>query len=145
MESLRAPKAANLFPNRCEAQTEFSTLQSAHIHNLCIIVCIWSLFGSIAAFSFHKLHGLLFDCLDALRRAMLPLVLQVALEEELDLFHRDTQVDHAIKECPAGDRRLENCMKHSLCVIIKLVVIHLASTLILFIIKADQLTWHCFF
>lgn len=76
---------------------------------------------------------------------MLLLVLQVALEEELDLFHRDTQVDHTVKEFPAGDRRLENSMKHSLCVIIKLVVIHLASTLILFIIKADQLLWHCLF
>lgn len=50
-------------------------------------MCIWSLFSSVSAFSFHKLHGLLFDCLDALRGAVLLLVLQVALEEELDLFH----------------------------------------------------------
>lgn len=88
MESVRASRANNLFPNRCEAQTKFSTLQSAHIHSVCIIVvCIWSLFGSLVAFSFHKLYGLLLDCLDALRGAMLLLVLQVALEEELDLFH----------------------------------------------------------
>lgn len=64
-------------------------------------VCICSLFSSIGAFSFHKLHGLLFDCLDALRGAVLLLVLQVALEEELDLFNRDTQVDDAVKQCPA--------------------------------------------
>lgn len=63
-------------------------------------VYIWSLFSSISAFSFHKLHGLLFDCLDALRGAVLLLVLQVALEEELDLFHRDAQVDDAVKQCP---------------------------------------------
>lgn len=44
-------------------------------------------FGSFEAFRFDKLDGLLFDCLDALRGAVLLLVLQVALEEELDLFH----------------------------------------------------------
>lgn len=114
-------------PNRCEALTEFSTLQSTHIHNVCIIVCIWSSVCSLRAFSFHKLHGLLFDGLDALRSAVLLLVLQVALEEELDLFHRDAQVDHTIKERPAGDRK--NSMKHSLCVAIKLVFINLTNSL----------------
>lgn len=78
-----------------------------HTHNVCIFVCIWSLVGSISAFSLNKLHGLLFDGLDALRGAVLLLVLQVALEEELDLLHRHTQVDDAIKERPAGDRMLE--------------------------------------
>lgn len=53
------------------------------------------------AFRFHELHGLLFDCLDALRGAVLLLVLQVALEEELDLFHRNAQVDDAIEKLPA--------------------------------------------
>lgn len=60
-------------------------------------VWLWALF----AFRFHKLHGLLFDRLDALWGAVLLLVLQVALEEELDLFHRNAQVDHAIKKLPA--------------------------------------------
>lgn len=52
-----------------------------------LFVCVWSLVGSLCAFSFHKLHGLLFDSLDALRGAELLLVLQVALEEELDLLY----------------------------------------------------------
>lgn len=65
---------------------------------------IWSLFGSINTLGFDKLHGLLFDCLDALRGAVLLLVLQVALEEEFDLFHRNTQMDHAIKKLPARDK-----------------------------------------
>lgn len=68
----------------------------------CRMMCVWSLVGSLCAFGFHKLHRLLFDGLDALRRAVLLLVLQEALEEELDLLHRHTQVDHAIKERPAG-------------------------------------------
>lgn len=50
-------------------------------------VWVWSSFGSFIAFRFHKLYGLLFDCLDALWGAVLLLVLQIALEEELDLFH----------------------------------------------------------
>lgn len=85
---------------------------SPHTNNVCIIVCIRSLVGSLCAFSFHKLHGLLFDCLDALRGAVLLLVLQVPLEEKLDLFHWNTQMDHAIKERPAGERKLENSIKH---------------------------------
>lgn len=48
---------------------------------------VWSSFGSFSAFRFHKLYGLLFDCLDALWSAVLLLVLQIALKEELDLFH----------------------------------------------------------
>ncbi len=84
--------------------------QSTHTHarDVCSMVCIWSLVGSLGAFCFHKLHGLLFDCLDALRGAVLLLVFQVALEEELDLFHRNTQVYHTIKERPVGDRKMEN-------------------------------------
>lgn len=54
---------------------------------MCVYLCVWSLVGSISAFSLNKLYGLLFDCLDALWGAMLLLVLQVALEEELDLLH----------------------------------------------------------
>lgn len=48
---------------------------------------VLSLLGSFIAFRFHKLHGLLFDCLDALWGAVLLLILQIALKEELDLFH----------------------------------------------------------
>lgn len=70
-------------------------------------VCVWFLLGSLCAFSFHKLHGLFFHCLDALRGAMLLFILQVALEEELDLFHCNTKVNHPIKECPARDRSWE--------------------------------------
>lgn len=66
---------------------------SAHVSE----VWLWASF----AFRFHKLNGLLFDCLDALWGAVLLLVLQVALEEELDLFHRNAQMDHAIKKLPA--------------------------------------------
>lgn len=72
--------------NRCKAQAKFSTLQSTHVHRVCT-VCIRSSFGCLVAFSFHKLYGLLLHGLDALRGAVLLLVLQVALEEELDLFH----------------------------------------------------------
>lgn len=112
--NLWASRATNLFPQ-----------QSTHIHNVCIIVCIRSLVGSLGAFSFHKLHGLLFDCLDALWGAVLLLVLQVALEEELDLFHWNAQVDHTIKECPEGDRKLENSSLWSS----NLVLLHLTSLL----------------
>lgn len=82
--------------------------QSTHIYCVWITVCIWSLAGSLCAFCFHELHGFLFDCLDALWGAVLLLVLQVAFEEELDLFHWNTQVDHTIKESPAGERKVEN-------------------------------------
>lgn len=66
----------------------------------------WSLGGSLGPFSFHKLHGFVFDFLDALRCAVFLLILQVALEKELDLLHGDTQVDRAIKERPAGRMKL---------------------------------------
>lgn len=61
-------------------------------------------FGSFNALGFNKLYRLLFDCLDALRGAVLLLVLQVPLEEEFDLFHRNTQMDDAIKNLPARDK-----------------------------------------
>lgn len=38
---------------------------------------------------------------------MLLFILQVTLEKELDLFHRDTQVDDTIKERPAGHRKMD--------------------------------------
>lgn len=72
----------------------------AHSSPPTTFVHVWSLVCSVGAFSFHKLHGLFFDCLDALRSAVLLLILQVALEEELNLLHRHTQVDHSIKERP---------------------------------------------
>lgn len=65
---------------------------------------MWTLLGRLRAFSFHKLNGLLFDCLDALRGAVLLLVFQVTLEEELDLLRRNAQVDHAIEQRPARRR-----------------------------------------
>lgn len=87
-------------------------MQSTHIQNLCTVVCFWSLVGGLGAFGFHKLHGLLFDCLDALWGAMLLLVLQVALEEELDLLRRNTEVDHTIKERPAEEKSPQNVFHH---------------------------------
>lgn len=62
---------------------------------------------SLCALSFHKFHGFLFDGLDALWCAVLLFILQVTLEKELDLFHRDTQVDDTIKERPAGHRKMD--------------------------------------
>lgn len=56
--------------------------------------------GSFRTFSFHKLHSFVFDILDALRCAVLLLVLQVTLEEELDLLGRNAEVDHPIEERP---------------------------------------------
>lgn len=70
---------------------------------VCVVHCALGSFGSVGAFSLHKLHGLLLDRLDALGGAVLLLVLQVALEEELDLLHREAQVDHAVKQRPGGD------------------------------------------
>ena len=70
---------------------------------------------SLSSLSLHKLQSLRFHGLDTLWCAMFLLIFQVALEEELDLLHRNAQVDHTIKERPAGDRKVENNMKHSLC------------------------------
>lgn len=99
-------------------KTQFGTqlCVCVHVHGciyvcacgwLCMCVCL-SLAGSLGAFSLHVLQGLLLDRLDALWRAVLLLVFQVALEEEFDLLHRHAQVDHTVKQCPAenGKRKL---------------------------------------
>lgn len=65
---------------------------------------VWSLTG-LAAFGLHKLHSLLLDRLDALWGAVFLLILQVALEEELDLLHRHAEVDDAVEQGPAGKAR----------------------------------------
>lgn len=64
--------------------------------------------GTFCTFSFHKLHGFVFDGLDALGRAVLLLILQVTLEEELDLLGRNAEVDHPIEERPerGGERHV---------------------------------------
>lgn len=63
------------------------------------------IFG-LFAFAFHELQSLLLDFLDALRGAVLLLVLQVALEEKLDLLHRNAQVDHAVEQRPGRQETL---------------------------------------
>lgn len=66
----------------------------------------YSLTFSIFAFIFHKLQSLFFNCLDALRSAVLLLVLQVALEEKLYLLHGNAEVDHSIEQSPETTRDL---------------------------------------
>lgn len=55
---------------------------------------------SLFAFIFHKLQSLFLDGLDALRGAVFLLVLQVALEEKLDLLHRNAQADDSVEQSP---------------------------------------------
>ena len=77
------------FRFNCSRFAAFKKKKKAKLQVTKVIILVRKTFlvCSLCAFSFHKLHCLLFDCLDALWGAMLLFVLQVALEEELDLFH----------------------------------------------------------
>lgn len=95
------------FDTRSATLQEFKQRLMVFRDSVWVRWCIFALsVCSVFAFCFHELHGLLFDRLDALRGAVLLLILQVALEEELDLLHGNAEVDRPIEDGPAeGEER----------------------------------------
>lgn len=108
-ECFQLEVCSSIHSNQCDAQTHVGKLQSTHTVNR---VHRWSSVGRLGASGLHELHGLLLDGLDALRRAAPLLVLQVALEEELDVFHRQREVDDAVEQSPEGDGTLNHGTLH---------------------------------